>query len=342
MRVVSRSICLTGGSTYIISLPKEWIKMHGLSKGSQVSLLLLSDGSLLVRPTGRPKTVDNIVTIKIDDSMTPDKLVRKLIAYYIAGYDIIEVKAPEGMSLDFKNSIRSAIKRMLFGAELVDESMEYIRIQILTRSINIPIDKLLTRMSNIALNMHLDAMRALRSKDRDILKEIIERDDDVDRLYFLIVRLLASAIYKPYEALELGISDPIEALEYRLVARHLERVADHATIISSMYLDILNELNHSIVSILSRMCNAGKEALTLAMDSLVNMDLEKAEKAIKKRFDMRDLEDEAVNKLYELGNPRVIAALRMAIESYRRVSEYSAGIAEIAINISARKSNIKV
>ncbi|MEB3773468.1 MAG: AbrB/MazE/SpoVT family DNA-binding domain-containing protein, partial [Desulfurococcales archaeon] len=33
-----RRVQVTGGGTYIISIPKEWVKMAGLSKGAEVSV----------------------------------------------------------------------------------------------------------------------------------------------------------------------------------------------------------------------------------------------------------------------------------------------------------------
>ena len=46
-----RKIQITGGSTYIISLPKSWAKEAGLSAGSRVALSCQPDMSLLITPS---------------------------------------------------------------------------------------------------------------------------------------------------------------------------------------------------------------------------------------------------------------------------------------------------
>ena len=45
-----RKLQLTGGSTFIVSLPKDWVKQMGLEKGSLVSIVKDDDLSLRIRP----------------------------------------------------------------------------------------------------------------------------------------------------------------------------------------------------------------------------------------------------------------------------------------------------
>ena len=47
-----RKIQVTGGSTYIISLPKSWIKQMGMKRGSLVRINQNDDLSLLLKPHG--------------------------------------------------------------------------------------------------------------------------------------------------------------------------------------------------------------------------------------------------------------------------------------------------
>ncbi len=47
-----RKIQVTGGSTYIISLPKNWVDQMGLKRGSVVSINQRDDRSLTIQPKG--------------------------------------------------------------------------------------------------------------------------------------------------------------------------------------------------------------------------------------------------------------------------------------------------
>ncbi|MHA1131431.1 MAG: PhoU domain-containing protein, partial [Candidatus Helarchaeota archaeon] len=68
-------------------------------------------------------------------------------------------------------------------------------------------------------------------------KLVIERDDDVDRLYFLTVRQLRAAVQDPKIAKKIGVS-AIECLDYRVIAKSIEFLADLATDIADRTLKI--------------------------------------------------------------------------------------------------------
>ena len=56
---------------------------------------------------------------------------------------------------------------------------------------------------------------------------MVQRDEEVDRLFFLIVRELRSAIQYPRMSEMMSIT-PVEALDFRLAAQYIERIADLA------------------------------------------------------------------------------------------------------------------
>lgn len=338
-REYHRKIQVTGGSTYIVSLPKNWVKEHYLSAGNLIKLSELSDGRLLLSPTEeRGKKIKTTEIIVGNETCTPYAVLRKIISNYLVGYDIIIIKSIKGM-LDSKcrNVIKELVRKILFGAEFMDEAAEFIKIQILTPYVNLPIKDIIKRMADLSINMHYDVIKALEYGDPNLLNEIIDRDDDIDRLYFLSIRQLIAALYSHTLSYEIGLESLHECLEYRLVVRHLERVSDHATIIAQMLINVLDEINSDDIKILKSMNEVVRKALSTAIEALIYKDNMKAEEAIRMRKNVRKLEEKALKKISMYRKPHVIAGLRMAIESYRRVSEYSAGIAEIAINISVKK-----
>ncbi len=334
-----RKIQLTGGSTYIVSLPKNWVEKHNLTSGSLIKLSELSDGRLIISTTEEEEKKINTTEIIIEnDICTPYTILRKIISRYLVGYDIIIIRSRKGMiNPKYRNSIKELVRRILFGAEFMDEAAEFIKIQILTPYVKLPIKDIIKRMADLSINMHYDIIKALEYEDPNLLNEIIDRDDDVDRLYFLSIRQLIAALYSYTLPYEIGIESLHECLEYRLVVRHLERVSDHATIIARMLIDVLERISPEDIKILKSMNELVRNALSTAIDALINKDTAKAEEAIRMRKSVRKLEEKALKKISMYKKPHVIAGLRMAIESYRRVSEYSAGIAEIAINISVKR-----
>ena len=83
----------------------------------------------------------------------------------------------------------------------------------------------LKTMGKLAMIMLEDLNNAIRNKDLPLIKEVIERDEDIDDLYVNIV----NTSY-------LIDNDPFVAGQAHLAARHLERIGDHiSNIAESVY-----------------------------------------------------------------------------------------------------------
>ncbi|MCH1590596.1 phosphate signaling complex protein PhoU [Staphylococcus epidermidis] len=83
----------------------------------------------------------------------------------------------------------------------------------------------LKTMGKLAMLMLEDLNNAIRNKDLPLIKEVIERDEDIDDLYVNIV----NTSY-------LIDNDPFVAGQAHLAARHLERIGDHiSNIAESVY-----------------------------------------------------------------------------------------------------------
>jgi phosphate uptake regulator len=94
-------------------------------------------------------------------------------------------------------------------------------------------------MNGIVAGMYHDSLNLLDNKEKSIALSIASRDDEVDRQYFLLVRLIRSAIIEKKLATKLNLSN-IDILDYRIAANHLETAGDYISdLISSMY-DISN------------------------------------------------------------------------------------------------------
>jgi phosphate uptake regulator len=109
-------------------------------------------------------------------------------------------------------------------------------------------------MSSIIAGMHRDTLDGLRTKEPGIEKLIMSRDDEVDRQYFLLVRLIRSAMVDQKLASKLNLSN-IDILDYRIAANHLESAGDYITdfasalpnIFHTKLLDLVTEVGILIV-----------------------------------------------------------------------------------------------
>ena len=99
--------------------------------------------------------------------------------------------------------------------EIVDEDGSNIVSQFLLDANTLDPVKILRRMNGIVAGMYHDSLNLLDNKEKSIALSIASRDDEVDRQYFLLVRLIRTAIIEKKLATKLNLSN-IDILDYRI------------------------------------------------------------------------------------------------------------------------------
>jgi phosphate uptake regulator len=263
-----RKLQKVGGATFLVSLPKEWIDKNQLSKGDPVAIFETNDGTLIVDPkyTEREELKEKIIEIP-DEREGGFDLGREITAAYLFGYDAITVVSERNVSPAERDIMKKATQKLI-GIEIVEETAKSISFQCLLSATALPLDKSLERTYRIAAQMHQDSITAFLEGDEKLSKLVIERDDDVDRLYFLTVRQLRAAVQDPKIAKKIGVS-AIECLDYRVIAKSIEFLADLATDIADRTLKIneiiiepkISDLIHNISKIAFDMSEKAMNAL---------------------------------------------------------------------------------
>ncbi len=213
------------GSSLLISLPKEWVESNGIERGSIVLIESANDNSLRIYPALDEVKESKEVVINYP-SPYYEPIANKITGAYLLGYDLIKIKANTPISYEERERIKEAIERLV-SLEIVDEDATHIVAQFLLDATTLDAEKILYRIGSIVSGMYRDVITALQSKDKGILKSIARRDDEVDRQYFLLVRLLRSMLKDQRLAARMNLTS-IEVLDYRLAAHLLESAGDGA------------------------------------------------------------------------------------------------------------------
>jgi len=330
-----RKVQITGGSTYVVSLPKKWIETVELKPKDQVALIPQPDMSLLLVPHGELKPKEASESI-FDASQInrPEAVVTEFIARYLVGYDIIRVRLKDAMTRGF---LRNSIHQKLIGVEIMEESANEIIAQCLLGSIDLPLDRALRRMHILTVFMFKDAIESLRTNDQALAQEIVRRDDEVDRLYLFIVRQLKAAVDNRLLVEEIGLSSPRNCLGYRLIVKSVERSADHAARIARVALTLEASLEEKTMESLAAVSKLATEIQENSMKALYKYDAEQVHETMAKTKDVAKFEEEIIEQLLGLKiEARTIVGIRLVLESIRRIAEYGTDIAEIAINLHVK------
>ncbi|MEW6603980.1 MAG: phosphate uptake regulator PhoU [Thermoproteota archaeon] len=212
------------GSSIMISLPSQWVKNNNLKKGNIVPVDINRDNSISIFPSEDMAEDSKEVTIPYSPA-SMDTLVNQVYGAYLLGYDVIRVKAGSPISFEDADRVKKAIRKLV-GLEIVDEDGFHISAQFLLDANTLDAEKILRRMSAIVVGMYRDLLDAIKTKESSIRKVISGRDDEVDRQYFLLVRLIRSAMMDQRLAGKLNLSN-IDILDYRIAANLLESAGDY-------------------------------------------------------------------------------------------------------------------
>ncbi len=209
------------GSSILVSLPKEWVDANKLDKSSQVEIETGQDSiSISANKETRP-TKELVISYPLPKE---ENIVADITGAYLLGYDIIEITSDSIIPGEDREKIRNSMRRLV-GMEIIEEDSSHINMQFLLDSTTLNPEKILKRMSSIAIGMYDDTSNGLIADDKSNLQTISKRDAEVNRQYFLLVRLIRSTLVDRRLANVFNLEN-IDVLDYRVAANLLENAGD--------------------------------------------------------------------------------------------------------------------
>jgi len=209
------------GSSILVSLPKEWVIANNLDKSNQVELETGQDTiSISANKEMRP-TKELVISYPLPKD---ENIVADITGAYLLGYDIIQITSKSIIPGEDREKIRNSMRRLV-GMEIIEEDASNINMQFLLDATTLNPEKILKRMSSIALGMYDDVSNGLILDDKSNLQTLSKRDVEVNRQYFLLVRLIRSTLVDKKLANVFNLEN-IDILDYRVAANLLENAGD--------------------------------------------------------------------------------------------------------------------
>ena len=311
-----RKVQQTQTGTFFVCLTRDWAKKNGLKKGALVSLDETSDGKLVIDAEYNIESAAKTTSLAVGPYIG-----REIIGRYLLGYDYINIEAKDRIDSTVRKIVKSTASP-LAGLEIVEETSSKISLQTLMQHPSgfIP-EKILQRNYAIVAGMTRDAANSFISGDVELAKNVIERDAESNKLYFLLVRILRTIIQNPRLSEKLGIT-PIECLDYRLAASLIEGIGDDCVQVASKALvlsgfKLSGELQKLLVDLQSSCC----EGLDQALKSFITKDIALAEQMrnLKGKIDTTSTRIEEVAKESSVDlMPQILAAVSFLRQIYER------------------------
>jgi len=234
-----RRVQMTGGSSFVITLPKEWANSLKIKKNDPLGLITKSDGTLLITPKITGEQTQKIKEFEVNDRTKQTYLLRQLIGAYIEGYTIIKIKSSKRVPPSIVTTARR-FTEIAIGQEVVEETNTSITIKDLLNPVEMPFSSTIKRMHIIVKSMHEDTMRALESGNKVLAEELKTRDNDVDRLHWLIARQHNTILQNVSLAEKMNITVGMSSTCF-LISRIIERIGDHIVRIAHNIINLSND-----------------------------------------------------------------------------------------------------
>src|SRR5262249_9695422 len=192
-------------------------------------------------------------------------------------------------------------------------------------------DKLLL-MSHKAEQMISDSIRALVERKPSLAEDVIQRDDELDKLEISIDELCYAVL-----ALEQPVARDLRFIATALkIVRDIERIGDIAVNIAERAVELIQEPELKRLIDLPIMADAAQRILKDSLDAFVNSDAELAEKVIRDDTVIDGLYEQMPRELltYMMEDPHTISrALKLIFiaKHLERVGDHSANIAEMVV-----------
>jgi len=328
-----RKVQITGGSTYIISIPKEWVDELGIDKGLDVVMELTRDNALKVYSSKyKEKPSDIIKEIYINENLLDSAIIMEVISAYLAGYTSIKlVFSP--LILNRVGQIINIIRNKVVGLEVLEENENSVTLHVVVDLSSIPTKLAIENMRKTFKSMLEDFGNAIKNRNEEIFNSIIKRDDVIDKLYLYIYKQINLTLQETVKLEDLGIYNSTEAINLYTIIKSIERIADHIVAMSTWILENINEIQ--IPEMLDNLITDVFKEVISVVDNIVTC--QKANELLKVYSRIHELIEKELELIKSLKGSKQFYEIYPILDGLRRAMAYSIDIIEAQVGLNMER-----
>lgn len=319
--VWKRRVQKAGSGSFLVTLPKSWVKQTRMDENMTLTMISNRDGSLTIMPEGGGKLIDEIA--EIDLSRQELKPQDVLLGSYLLGYNTVIIKAETEFSTAEVSEVRKIVRR-LPGAEISEETASQIEVKVLLDPEMITPEKLVRRQSALTASMISDCVKALLKWDAELAERVVERDEEVDRQYFMLVRVIRSALRNPELPAKMGM-DFLKLMDLRMLVKYIEDSADQCVRISREVVKMHSKARRISLAGLSSMGETLSNMHSKAVELFNSFNPSVLREIIEKHAEVEEkllsFEEKQNHKAYAISLVKVFNSLAKILENVRDIVE---------------------
>jgi len=212
-----RRLQLVGGTTYTISLPKEWVKKNKFKEQDELVLYEGKDKTLMISAHSDAEKASNEISLNIDEYPgIADTILRSL---FNLGFESITLFSKSQIKSDTRAKIRKALSK-LSGVEITYEDEYKISLRVLLDKSKLSITQLLFRSGLV-----LESSLSMLSGKWDA-SAIRFNENEMDRLYSLTTKIIIVSLSDSNTLHSSNIKDVSYIPSYFLISKKMENIGD--------------------------------------------------------------------------------------------------------------------
>ncbi len=214
-----RKLISFGKNSFVISLPKAWIRQNKLKKGDLINVEENGTNLVLSLKEASPNKEEKEISIGIDGKDF-FSISREVNAAYIQNYRTIYLKG---------NELKTRIKEIqdiiqnLIALEIMEQTSTTITARDFLNMEKVSTSELIRKMDVVVRTIIKELINIFNEDNYDAIKE---RDKDVDRLYFLLYRTVLYNLQNPMQAIKTFKLESIDLVRIHNYGFNLEDLAN--------------------------------------------------------------------------------------------------------------------
>ena len=332
-----RRVQKVGYNSLSISIPKQYVKDMNLKQGDSLLFKEDSDGTLRLIPATKARE-ETKATVRAEQVGSPEMLARLIVGAYALGYDTIEVSGREPLDHATTSRVLNTVKR-LRGMEVVESDVRHIVAQSFIDPTKFPVDSLIKRLQMLVSGSLERVTASLDLKQTSGLDGVGSVKEEIDELYWLILRQLLVALNRRELASEIGIESPLHASGDRVSAKTLDEIGGIIQDIAQELVRLRGlgtNMDSRVTAALRKLAAKAGEAFNTTVESLLTPDIKLIGNSLALVEETSRLEKEVTEEMLasgEFGYARVLASY------FGQIARYCNIIIEISSHRLLRKTS---
>ena len=333
----SRRVQKVGYNSLSVSIPKQYVKDMNLKQGDSLLFREDSDGTLRLIPATRARVAARAV-LRAEQAGSAEMLTKLIVGAYALGYDTIEVTGRVPLDHVTVERVLGTVKR-LRGMEVVESDVRHIVAQSFIDPTKFPVDSLIKRLQILVSNSLELVIASLDLVQTGSLDGMSRVQEEIDELYWLILRQLLVALNRRELASEIGIESPLHASGDRVSAKTLDEIGGIIEDIAQELLRLSERgtrMDPKVTASIRTLAAKAGEAFNTTVESLLTPDIKLIDRSLSLVEETMRLEKEVTKDMLasgEFGYARVLASY------FGQLARYCNIIIEISSHRLLRKTS---